>query len=135
MKLNKNGWGFIQMIWMSGIIVFFFLLAIILIYNFYRSTGSRLKSGDSIIIEKNHNQMLSDLNDAAYRYMEYYYGDRNDVNNLTLSSEKLFSAGLFAKDLYRDCTGYAIASKINGKTFSRSYIKCGDYKSPGYGKN
>lgn len=37
MKLNNRGWGLKQMLVLSGILVFFFCLAIYFIYVFYNS--------------------------------------------------------------------------------------------------
>ena len=134
MKLNNKGWGVFQMAWMTGIILFFFLLAIILIHNLYRSLELKPKD-KNIITEKTRDQMMSDLDEAAIRYMEYNYENLKNVNSMKITSERLFQAGLFAKDLYGGCTGYVIASKTNDEIFTRPYIRCGDYKSVGYDQN
>lgn len=134
MKLNKKGWGFFQMFWMSAILLFFFLLAIVLIWRIYRSMDYRLHD-ESAVIAKSHEQMLIDLKAAAYSYVEYNYANKTDINSIKLTDTDLFSTGLFAKDLYGDCTGYAIVSKTNGEIFTRSYIKCSDFKSVGYDNN
>ena len=134
MKLNNKGWGVFQMAWMTGIILFFFLLAIILIHNLYRSLELKPKD-KNIITEKTRDQMMSDLDEAAIRYMEYNYDNLKNVNSMKITSERLFQAGLFAKDLYGGCTGYVIASKTNDEIFTRPYIRCGDYKSVGYDQN
>ena len=131
MKLNKRGWGYFQMMWMTGIILFFFLLAIILIVRFYHSLDLKVTSTTSVEM-KTKEQMVKDLEYAAEAYMEYNYKDLRDVNDIRLTSHKLYKAGLFAKDLYGGCTGYVIASKINGAIQTQAYIKCGDYKSPGF---
>ena len=122
------------MIWMSGIILFFFLLAILLIIRFYHSIDQTLKDTSSVAI-KNREAMIRDLNEAATKYMNYNYDDFSDVGDIKLTSEKLFKSGLFPKDLYGDCTGYAMASKINDQIFTRSYVKCSDFKSAGYDNN
>ena len=134
MKLNNKGCGVFQMAWMTGIILFFFLLAIILIHNLYRSLELKPKD-KNIITEKTRDQMMSDLDEAAIRYMEYNYENLKNVNSMKITSERLFQAGLFAKDLYGGCTGYVIASKTNDEIFTRPYIRCGDYKSVGYDQN
>ncbi|MBR6113208.1 MAG: hypothetical protein IKP79_01705 [Bacilli bacterium] len=134
MKLNNKGWGVFQMAWMTGIILFFFLLAIILIHNLYRYLELKPKD-KNIITEKTRDQMMSDLDEAAIRYMEYNYENLKNVNSMKITSERLFQAGLFAKDLYGGCTGYVIASKTNDEIFTRPYIRCGDYKSVGYDQN
>ena len=132
MKLNKRGWGYFQMAWMSGIILFFFLLTIILIVRFYNSMDLELKKSSASVEAKTRDKMVDDLERAANAYMEHNYEGIRDVNEIRLTSNKLFKAGLFAKDLYGSCTGYAIASKTNGIVRSKGYIKCGSYKSPGF---
>ena len=134
MKLNNKGWGVFQMAWMTGIILFFFLLVIILIYNHYRDMGYQLID-TQIITKKSHEEMLDDLSAAATRYVEHYYPNLRDTEQIRLSTHKLFQAGLFAKDLYGDCTGYAVVKKTNGIIETSPYIKCSNYKSPGYDKN
>ena len=37
MKLNKKGWGFRMMFFLMGTLIFFLLLAIYLIYNYYNN--------------------------------------------------------------------------------------------------
>ncbi len=133
MKLNKKGWGVFQMIWMTGIILFFFLLVIILIYNHYRYLGRRATSSYSVS-ERNREEMVDDLNDAAKKYVDHYYANLKNLGEVRLTSDKLFQSGLFPKDLYGGCTGYALARKTDGITYSRAFIKCDDYKSPGYDK-
>ena len=65
----------------------------------------------------------------------YTYRIVNNMGEIRLSSSKLFQVGLFAKDLYGDCDGYAIARKNDGNIDTEAYIKCGDYQTPGYKKN
>ena len=134
MKLNNKGWGTFQMAWMMGIILFFFLLAIILICNYYHDRGYQL-TDKKIITEKNHEQMLDDLNIAGERYVNHYYKNLKNMSNIRITSDKLYRAGLFAKDLYSGCTGYVIAGKKDGIINTNAYIKCGSYKSPGYDNN
>lgn len=134
MKLNNKGWGVFQMIWMTGIILFFFLLAIILIVNYYHSMNYSLHNKSSVA-RRTREQMLEDLQTAGIRYIEYNYKNIRNLNASKITSEKLFSVGLFAKDLYSGCTGYVIASKTNNSITVDPYIKCSDYKSPGYDQN
>ena len=134
MKLNNKGWGVFQMIWMTGIILFFFLLAIILIVKYYHSMNYQLHNRN-IVTERTYEQMKEDLETAGIRYVEYNYKNLRNLNSSKITSDRLFSVGLFAKDLYSGCTGYVIVSKTNGKISSTPYIKCSGYKSPGYDKN
>lgn len=55
MKLNNKGWGLKQMLVLSGILIFFFCLAIYFIYVFYNSFAEGLNKNIEIInyIEKN----------------------------------------------------------------------------------
>ena len=119
------------MIWMTGIILFFFLLAIILIINYYHSMNYQLHDKGSIT-RRTREQMLDDLQDAGARYAKYYYKGISNLDESKITSDKLFQAGLFAKDLYSGCTGYVIVSKINNNINAEPYIKCGKYKSAGY---
>ena len=134
MRLNKKGWGAFQMAWMMGIILFFFLLAIILIYKYYHAMGYQIID-KNVVTNKSHKEMIDDLNMAAERYTNHYYANVKNMSEIRLSANKLFQVGLFAKDLYGDCTGYAIAKKNDGIVKTEAYIKCSDYKSPGYDKN
>ena len=134
MKLNNKGWGVFQMAWMTGIILFFFFLAIILIYRYYHAMGYQIIDRE-VITARSHEEMLDDLQEAGIRYMNYNYPNIKTLKQEKLTSTKLFQAGLFAKDLYGDCTGYVLIEKHNGIGNTKSYIKCSDYKSPGYDNN
>lgn len=131
MKLNKNGWGLVQMLWMSGIILFFFLIAVVLIYNLYNSLDLTVTSHDSVD-KLTYKQIEDDLESAAVKYMEYNYSKFSDTGDIWLTSDQLFKAGLFLEYLYEDCDGYTISNKINGNIYSKAYIKCDDYVTSGY---
>ena len=134
MKLNNKGWGVFQMAWMTGIILFFFLLAIILIVNYYHSMNYQLHNR-KVVTERTYIQMEEDLQTAGIRYVEYNYKNIRNLNSSKITSDKLFSVGLFAKDLYGGCTGYVIVSKNNNNISSTPYIKCSNYQTPGYNQN
>ena len=134
MKLNNKGWGVFQMLWMTGLIMFFFLLTIILIYRYYHYRGYPV-TNQNIVVDRNHEEMIDDLNEAAQKYVKHYYKNSYNMGELKLTSDRLFKVGLFAKDLYGGCAGYAIAKKSQGKVYTSAYIKCNDYESPGYEKN
>lgn len=131
MRLNKNGWGLSQMLWMSGIILFFFFLAIVLIYNLYSSLDLNMHDSESVD-RYLYEQMEEDLEISATKYMERNYRDFEDIGDIKLTAEQLFKAGLFMKDLYEDCDGYTITNKINGNISSKAYIKCKNYFTKGY---
>ncbi len=46
MKLNNKGWGIREMLLLSGILIFFFGLAIYFIYIFYDSLSSEITMRD-----------------------------------------------------------------------------------------
>lgn len=131
MKLNKNGWGLSQMLWMSGIILFFFLVVVVLIYNLYNSLDLDMNSKESVD-NISYKQMEKDLESAAIEYMEYNYSNFSDTGDIWLTREQLFKAGLFMEYLYEDCEAYTISNKINGNISSKAYIKCEDYVTSGY---
>ncbi len=134
MKLNNKGWGVFQMAWMTGIILFFFLLTIILITKYYHERNYVLID-KSPVVEWGREDMVKDLEKAAIRYFDHYYANIDNVGSTRLTDDRLFQVGLFPKDLYGDCDGYAIAKKTNGVISADAYINCDDYKSPGYDKN
>lgn len=43
MKLNKKGWGFRMMAFLMGVLAIFFVIAIVLIYNYYNNISGKLK--------------------------------------------------------------------------------------------
>ena len=49
---SKNGWGFMEMIMLLGILAFFFLLAIIMIVKFYSEVDIDLSNDSSITKER-----------------------------------------------------------------------------------
>lgn len=49
MKLNNNGWGYRMMALLMGILIFFLLIAIYYIYNYYGEIGINTKTNNYIV--------------------------------------------------------------------------------------
>ena len=43
MKLNNKGWGFRMMALLMGVLAIFFIIAIVLIYNYYNNISGKIK--------------------------------------------------------------------------------------------
>lgn len=137
---NKNGWGILEMIALVGILLFFFLLSIVLIINFYRSvikkdinvdTKNNYHYSESSI--KNYNELEHEIEEAANKYLDSKYSDNSNVGTTVVNIDKLLNAGYYSNRGFEDCDGYVISSINAGIINSKAYIKCDNYITKGYG--
>ena len=128
---NKNGWGLTEMLILVGILMFFFLISLVLIYRFYEAFNKEVTDTNSID-EKAYYETEVALEHAANRYLDNKYENMNDLNSITIPMRKLENMGYLVDFVYADCDGYVISSIVNGKYISDAYISCDDYKATGY---
>lgn len=131
MKLNKNGWGLVEMLILTGIIVFFFLVAIFLIYRLYSNMDKIVVNKDYVDTTAFKNTEIS-LEDAANRYLNNKYENLENTNTIVLTKNKLENMGYIVGAIHADCDGYVLSSIINGKNNSDAYITCSDYETTGF---
>lgn len=119
-RLNKNGWGLMQMLLISGILLILLLFAAYYIYVFY--TKLDVFSGSQ------YATLESKLQVAAIKYVL----DNDKEDNLqSVSYELLEKSGYisnFTDNNDVSCNGYVIIGDNDYKTF----IKCENYKTNGY---
>lgn len=128
---NKSGWGLTEMLVLIGVLMFFFLISLVLIYRFYASLNSEITNTNSVD-EKSYYETEEALEHAANRYLDNKYENMNDLNAITIPMEKLESMGYIIDFVHADCTGYVVSSIINGEYISDAYISCDNYKTTGY---
>ena len=143
MKLNNKGFGTKDMIIYSCVIIFFLLLADLLILSFY-------KDRDKIDINDIHEEHPTAKSGSFY---DYYIQQENNLkaaglkyaraNNLDLPSKKRFNISILIDNGYisyvRDsedntiCSGYIVmVNNSSGDYDVSSYIKCNSYTTEGY---
>lgn len=128
---NKNGWGLSEMLILIGVLMFFFLISLVLIYRFYSSIGEDVSSTNSVD-EKSYYETEEALEYAANRYLDNKYENMSNLNSITIPIEKLENMGYLADFIHSDCDGYVISSIVNGEYISDAYVSCDDYRTTGY---
>lgn len=129
---SKNGWGFMEMIMLLGILAFFFLLAIIMIVKFYSEVDIDLSNDSSITKEKTYYELEKTLEQAANRYLDDKYENISDLNTITISKTKLENMRYIDNIDFRGCKGYVLSNIINGEFNSDAYLSCDGYKTIGF---
>lgn len=128
MKLNKNGWGVMEMLALVGVLTLFLLLTIYLITSFSKAFYKEARTTDYSKLEKKlENQTLIYLND-------YYEGILTN-EGMIITKEMLLNNGLDAQIIDNggfSCDGYAFASKSRGIIMIKPYISCKNYETDGY---
>lgn len=128
---NKNGWGLTEMLVLIGILMFFFLISLVLIYKFYNSLD--IAPADTVSVdERTYIETEKSLEYAANRYLDNKYENINELNAITISVNKLKNMGYINEDIYADCDGYVISKIVNKEYISDAYISCDGYKTTGY---
>ena len=131
MKLNKNGWGLTEMLVLTGIILFFFLVAIFLIYRLY-SNLDRTINNNEFVNYKTYSETEVALENAANSYIDNKYEGMTDTATIVISLKKLVNMGYLVENIHEDCNGYTLSSIINGESISNAYISCDEYETTGY---
>ena len=131
LKLNKSGWGLTEMLVLTGILIFFFFIAILLIYQFYSTLERDVLDTDNVNITT-YKETENALEEAANKYLDNKYVNMNNVNKITISMDRLSDMGYLIDFVYEDCDGYVISSIVNGEKISDAYISCDNYKTNGF---
>lgn len=120
MKLNNNGWGYRQMLLMSGILLIFLLVAAYNVYSLYNDMD--VKSASTYVNLELKLQMVA----------ADYINDKNLNNsNVIVTLKELKEAGYiktFNDDDSNACNGYVEYQDYDYV----SYIRCRDYTSSNY---
>ena len=128
MHLNKNGWGFGEMMVLLGILACFLLIAIYYIYIMYNNFDKEVNINYyQRLEEKLENQALIYLNE---HYDENLMSDKVTINKSVLDAYGL-GVSLEDKQGYL-CKGYVIANKSKGVINKKAYISCRKYETDGY---
>ena len=126
MKLNKNGWGTLEMVLLSIGLLIALLIAIFFISRLYGSL-------ENSIGKKEYMNLESKLEEAAKDYV--------NQNNIIIESELRVSydtlkAENFIDNLQdkkgRSCSGYVIINHVENNNLYHAYISCNDYKTVNY---
>ena len=123
MKLNKKGWGTLQMLLLSAGILLALLVAVYFISTFYGSFAKSIK-----------NKKYADIEVSLASAAKKYVIDNNIENNntMTIYTDTLEVLGYI--DSLRDddgypCTGYVVVTKNGMLNDYKSYIICKNYKT------
>ena len=119
------------MLILIGVLMFFFLISLVLIYRFYASLDSEITNTNSVD-EKSYYETEEALEHAANRYLDNKYENMSNLNSITIPMKKLGNMGYLVDSVHADCNGYVISSIVNGEYFSNAYISCDNYKTIGY---
>ena len=143
MKIDNKGWGLNTMLIMVCVIIVFLLLATYFAIRLNSIMGNKNNESENQV-QKMVNQSyyinkVNDMTEAAEKFI-------ND-NEIKISDVK-FKVGMATLVNYNymdyitdsitnnKCTGYSIAYyDANNIKIIRSYIKCDNYESKGYGDN
>ena len=126
MKLNKNGWGTMEMFLLSGGILIALIVAIYFIAQLYGSFSGAVGNKQYVDLE------LS-LENAAREYIL----DKNiNINGeYKISYETLKSNGYINKleDINgNNCDGYVRINNIDNLNYYYGYISCDEYRTLNY---
>lgn len=123
MKLNKKGWGTLEMFLLSAGLFIALLVAVYFISKLYGSF-------DRSIDNKHYANLETKLASAAKRYVL-----ENNVsidNEITIKYDVLRNMG-YINDLVdeynNNCTGYVLVTKIDFVNNYKAYISCNNYKT------
>ncbi|MBE6154329.1 MAG: hypothetical protein E7163_01970 [Firmicutes bacterium] len=128
MALNKHGWGLVEMLLLSSLLIIFLLIAAYLVYILYGTFERNTISDNYISLEeKLEKQTLIYLNDY---YDEDLTSDKITITRSVLKSYDLDISLLDSKG--NACSGYTVAYKTKGIVHTDAYIKCDGYMTEGY---
>ena len=125
---NNHGWGLKEMLFFSAIILFFVILAVVLINNMYEGLSSINPSTPEPpkMKEKSYQDIEQILRSAAKKYVI----KTRDTSNLIISDELLSGHYITIEELSLKedtCTGYVIKDENYA-----AYITCDNYETQGY---
>lgn len=119
MKLNKKGWGTVEMLLLSAGI---FIALLVVVYFISKLYGSF----DASISNRKYADIETKLASAAKKYVI-----ENNVNvngNIIIYSETLQALG-YISALEDNCSGYVDVSRVDLINTYKAYISCDNYKT------
>ena len=126
MKLNKNGWGTLEMFLLSGGLLIALLVAVYFIGVLYGNLDNATNKRQYIDLENK-------LENAA---KEYVTVNRIDVyDNQVINYDTLYNTGYIdnlVDNKGNNCTGYVRINIIDFINHYYAYISCKNYKSNNY---
>ena len=126
MKLNKNGWGTMEMLLLSGGLLIALLVAIFFISKLYGSMELTLGNKQYIDLENK-------IELAAKNYIEDNSISVNGEYKLTLTTLKNNKyISNFEDKNNNSCNGYVMITNIDNINHYKSYILCNDYQTKNY---
>lgn len=123
---NKHGWGLVEMLVLSGIIVLFLGIVVMLVVSFQNS----FKSNNNF-----YKQLEDKLVDKTQDYLDNYYDDIITSDGVVIFSDEMQAYGIDASLIDKNgdyCKGYAVVSKSMGNLKINPYISCKEYETEGY---
>jgi len=126
MKLNKNGWGTLEMFLLSGGLLLALLVAIFFISKLYGSMGDTLGSKQYIDLENR-------IESSAKKYIEeneISISGEYKLTLTTLKNENYISD--FVDNNGNSCNGYVVITNIDNINHYKGYILCNDYQTKNY---
>ena len=126
MKLNKRGWGTMEMILLSSGLLLALLVAIFFISKLYGGMDEMVKRREYYSLEEK-------LEEASKRYVI--------EKNLEITSEQRINLNTLKNNNFIDefededgnaCSGYVIVKNMGENLEYNSYISCDDYQTEKY---
>ena len=126
MKLNKNGWGTLEMFLLSGGLLISLLVAIFFISKLYGSMGNTLGNKQYIDLENK-------IENAARKYINDKEISISGEYKLTLTSLKNDNyISDFNDNFGNSCNGYVLITNVDNINYYKGYILCNDYQTNNY---
>lgn len=126
MKLNKKGWGTLEMFLLSGGLLLALLVAIFFISKLYGSMENTFANKEYIDLEYK-------IETAARNYIENNDIEISGTYKLTLSTLKSNDYINEFKDLDGNtCNGYVLITSSEYNNNYKGYILCNDYQTDNY---
>lgn len=147
MKLNKNGWGFLEFF-------FFLIVFIVCLYvafaglkklglmdanNQFINNGSTNNTTNNKKEEKpiiSYPSLEEKLVNGTKKYIEEYYNNNLGLDTLNIRASQLKTSGHLEKledTKGRACSGYVSVSKdVDGTIIYKPFLKCKEYETSGY---
>lgn len=126
MKLNKNGWGTIEMFLLSGGLLIALLIAIFFISKLYGSM-------ENTIGNKQYANLENKIELAAKEYILDKEVVISGEYKLTLNTLKNNNYIVDFNDNSKNpCNGYVLITNIDNINHYKGYILCNDYQTKNY---
>ena len=126
--LNKKGWGLVEMLVLSGVILLFLIIATFYIYKAYTNLDNNINKNYYHNLEKK-------LEEQGKIYLDEYYDENltSDSVIITRNTLNVYGLDINLMDINgKTCEGYVKAYKTHGETFVEGYVKCPNYITDNY---